>query len=197
LQRYKIIKEPELKKGAVFIDRDGTINEEMGYINHLNRFRLFPWAAEAIKALNKKCIPAVVLTNQSGVARGYFSSVMLDRVHDFMINELAKDGARLDGIYVCQHGPDDGCTCRKPFTGLADQAAVDLNIDLNSSYVIGDRFKDILLAKRIGSKGIMVMTGYGKGEWEYIQSSERIEPDYVADDLKQAVDWIICDLAER
>ncbi len=169
----------------------------MGYINHLSRFRLFPWAAEAIKALNEKNIPAVVLTNQSGVARGYFTSGLLDKVHDFMKNELAKDGARLAGIYVCQHGPDDGCPCRKPLTGLADQAAMNLNIDLKKSYVIGDRFKDILLARRMGSKGIMVLTGYGRGEWEYIQSSERIEPDYVADDLKQAVDWILCDLAGK
>ncbi len=182
-------------KPAVFLDRDGTINEEMGYINHLSRFHLLPASAGAIARLNRAGVPVVVVTNQSGVARKYFPASLIHQVHDLMIRLLAAQGARLDGIYICQHGPDDGCNCRKPRPGLLLQAAQDLPIDLARSYVVGDRFNDVQLAANVGAKGILVLTGYGRGEVEHYQGERRAEPAFMAQDLAEAVDWILRDMA--
>ena len=122
---------------AVFLDRDGTINEQMGYINHLSRFRLLPGVVEAIRLLNAQQVPVVVVTNQSGLARGYFPRTLLDEVHATMKGLLAEQGAWLDGLYVCPHHPEakeeqyrKNCNCRKPRTGLLEQAAAELNLDL-------------------------------------------------------------------
>jgi len=183
---------------AVFLDRDGTINEEMGYVNHLERFRLFPRAGEAIRLLNKNGIKAVVVTNQAGVAKGYFPESLIHLVHRKMEDHLREKGAHLDGIYYCPHHPDAGeppyrqkCRCRKPETGLIEEAARDLGIDCSKSYMIGDRGADIEFGHRIGAKTILVLTGYGKGEWEYFGDQWESKPDFVAQDLFEAVDWIL------
>jgi D-glycero-D-manno-heptose 1,7-bisphosphate phosphatase len=181
---------------AVILDRDGTINEEMGYINHLSRFRLLPGSAEAIALLNHEGLKVVVATNQSGVAREYFPAPLVGRVHDLMLELLGQQGARLDGIYVCQHAPEAGCSCRKPRPGLLHRAAAELQIDLGRSYVVGDRFNDIQLAANVGAKGIMVLTGYGRGELENYQGERLVEPDYIATDLLDAAAWILKDVAE-
>ncbi len=128
---------------AVFLDRDGTINEEMGYINHPDRFRLLPGSAEAIALLNQAGLLVVVATNQSGAARKYFPASLIPQIHSLMQQMLAQQKAHVDAIYVCQHAPDADCLCRKPKPGLLHQAAKDLDIDLNRSYVVGDRFKDM------------------------------------------------------
>ncbi|RPI99856.1 MAG: HAD family hydrolase, partial [Deltaproteobacteria bacterium] len=161
---------------VVFLDRDGTINEEMGYVNHAERFHLLPRTGEAIRLLNGHHFRTVVITNQSGVARGYFPESVVQEVHQKMVGLLRAEGAYLDGIYYCPHHPDAGdppfrqrCRCRKPATGLVEQAARDLDLDLSSSYAIGDRGIDIEFARKIGAKGILVLTGYGKGEWEYLR----------------------------
>ncbi|MCI5220398.1 MAG: HAD family hydrolase [Candidatus Electrothrix sp. LOE2] len=132
---------------AVFLDRDGTINEQMGYINHISRFILLPGAAQAIRTLNEQHIPVVVVTNQSGLARGYFPPSLLDEVHARMKRELAAAGAHIDGIYICPHHPEareeqfrKDCTCRKPKTGLLEQAAAELDLDLQRSFMVGDRW---------------------------------------------------------
>lgn len=179
---------------AVFLDRDGTINEEMGYINHLSRFRLLPGAGEAIGLLNQAGLKVVVATNQSGVARKYFPASLIDRVHGVMLELLAQQGARLDGIYVCQHGPEAGCDCRKPRPGLLLQAANDLHLDLSTCYVVGDRFNDLHLAAQVGGKGILVLTGYGRGELENFQGERLVTPHFIAADLLEAAAWIIRDL---
>jgi D-glycero-D-manno-heptose 1,7-bisphosphate phosphatase len=183
---------------AVFLDRDGTINEEMGYINHLDRFVLLPGAAAAIRRINQSGLKAVVLTNQSGAARGYFPVELIDLVHEKMVGLLREEGAFLNGIYTCIHAPAgqggaEGCSCRKPEIGLMEQAAGELKLDLARSYVVGDRFRDIEMARNAKSKAILVLTGYGKGELEFLGPRSRVQPDYVAEDLLEAVDWILAD----
>ena len=189
---------PSMAHAAVFLDRDGTINEEVGYMNHLDRFTLIPQAGHAIRLLNQNGLKTVVITNQSGVARGYFPESLVHRVHDKMLGLLKKEGARLDGIYYCPHHPEMGkppyrqkCRCRKPNTGLIEEAVKTLEIDCSKSYVIGDRGLDIEIAQRIGAKGILVLTGYGKGEWEYFRDQWLADPDYVARDLYEATQWIL------
>ncbi len=183
---------------AVFLDRDGTINEEVGYVNHLDRFRLLPRAGEAIRLLNQNGIKAVVVTNQAGVARGYFPESLIHLVHRKMEDHLSKEGAHLDGIYYCPHHPDAGeppyrqkCRCRKPETGLIEEAVKDLGIDCSKSYMIGDRGADVEFGRRIVAKTVLVLTGYGKGEWEYFGDQWKSKPDYVAQDLFEAVQWIL------
>jgi D-glycero-D-manno-heptose 1,7-bisphosphate phosphatase len=183
---------------AVFIDRDGTINEEMGYVNHLDRFTLLPRTAKAIWLINGNGLKAVVVTNQSGVARGMFPESLVGEVHRRMKDLLKADGAHIDGIYYCPHHPDFGppeyrkrCNCRKPATGMIERACHDLGIDPTQSYMIGDRIVDVEFGHKIGAKGILVLTGYGKGELTYRNSQGGEKPDFVAQDLYDAVQWII------
>jgi D-glycero-D-manno-heptose 1,7-bisphosphate phosphatase len=183
---------------AVFLDRDGTINEEMGYINHIDRFVLLPGATAAIRRINESGFKAVVITNQSGAARGYFPMELIDQVHQKMEGLLREEGAFLDGIYTCAHGPAEegssgNCDCRKPGIALMQQAAEELEIDLQRSYVVGDRFKDIEMARNAGAKAILVLTGYGKGELEFFGANCKVQADFVAEDLGEAVDWILTD----
>ncbi|OGP92362.1 MAG: D,D-heptose 1,7-bisphosphate phosphatase [Deltaproteobacteria bacterium RBG_16_48_10] len=183
---------------AVFMDRDGTINEEVGYVNHLERFVLLPGVGEAIRLLNQHGLKTVIITNQSGVARGYFPESLIHLVHQRMQEFLKREGAYLDGIYYCPHHPDVGsppyrqkCRCRKPETGLVDEASKSLDLDCSKSYMIGDRGNDLEFAHRIGARGILVLTGYGKGEWEYCQNRWKVKPEYVAQDLYEAAQWIL------
>jgi D-glycero-D-manno-heptose 1,7-bisphosphate phosphatase len=180
---------------AVFLDRDGTISEEMGYINHLTRFHLLPGSAGAIARLNQAGLKVVVVTNQSGVARKYFPASLIDQVNGQMQELLAQQQARVDAIYICQHAPDAGCACRKPQPGLLHQAAVALDLDLSRSYMVGDRFNDLQVAAKVGAKGILVLTGYGRGEVENYQGERLVEPDYIAADLLDAAAWILKDVA--
>jgi len=179
---------------AVFIDRDGTISEEVGYINHPSRFRVFPYAAAAIKHLNDHGWLAIVVTNQAGVARGYFSEDMIQTVHAGMTRELENGGARLDAVYYCAHHPSVGeppyrldCDCRKPKPGLISRAARDFDINLAGSWMVGDRYSDVELARNAGVKSMFVLSGYGRGEWEHQRSSWTEQPDLVAEDLLEAV----------
>jgi D-glycero-D-manno-heptose 1,7-bisphosphate phosphatase len=183
---------------AVFLDRDGCLTEEMGYVNHVSRVRLLPRAAEAIKRLNRAAVPAVVVTNQAGIARGYFSPDVLEAVNAEVARQLAQQGARLDGVYVCPHHPREGeppyrarCRCRKPRPGLLLRAARDLAIDLAASVMVGDKISDVAAGQAAGAAGILVLTGYGRGEWEHRRARWRIKPDHVAGDLLDAVDWAL------
>jgi D-glycero-D-manno-heptose 1,7-bisphosphate phosphatase len=186
-----------MKEIAVFLDRDGTINEEMGYINHLSRFVLLSRTAAAIKKLNEARVKVVVVTNQSGAARGYFPVSLVEEVHGHLRNLLSLEGAHLDGIYTCTHGPQDGCPCRKPLPGLILQAARELHIDLSRSYVVGDRYKDIQTGANAGVKGVLVLTGYGRGEYGHFGRTWEAQPAYIAGDLLDAVEWIIKDLEKK
>jgi D-glycero-D-manno-heptose 1,7-bisphosphate phosphatase len=179
------------QRPAVFLDRDGTINEEMGYINHLSRFRLLPNAAPAIRRLNEAGFPVVVITNQSGAARGYFPASLVEEVHHHMQNLLAAQGARVDAIYTCLHAPDEGCSCRKPQPGLLFRAAAELSLDLSRSYLVGDRYVDIQTAANAGVQGILILTGYGLGEYEHFQNANPAQPVHIAQDLLDAAEFII------
>ncbi len=152
-----------------------------------------PQAAPAIRGLNRAGLKVVVVTNQSGAARGYFPETLVERVHARMKELLAAGGARVDAIYACLHHPEAKCACRKPQPNLIQDAARDLGLDLSRSYLVGDRYMDIQTAQNAGVKGILVLTGYGLGEYEQ-RSSRSPAPAYVAQDLLEAADWIIEDL---
>lgn len=141
---------------AVFLDRDGTMARDVNYCRRPEDFELFPFTAKAIKRLRKHGFKIIVITNQSGVGRGYFSEETLAQIHEKMKRELAKGGTGVDAIYYCPHHPDDDCNCRKPRPGLALQAARDFDIDLSRSFVIGDLEMDIGLGKAIGAGTILV-----------------------------------------
>jgi D-glycero-D-manno-heptose 1,7-bisphosphate phosphatase len=190
--------EKDMKSPAVFLDRDGTINEQMGYINHVSRFVLLPRVARAIKMLNNNGYKSVVVSNQSGVARGYFPLELVHEVNHVMEDLLWKEGAKLDGTYFCPHHPQGlipeyaiACDCRKPGNGLITLAKRDFDIDMNKSFVVGDRCQDLEMAARSGLQGVLVLTGYGKGERDYLLPKKHVKPTYVAEDLLDGVRWII------
>lgn len=176
---------------AVFLDRDGTICEEMGYLNHITRFRMYPFSAAAIRRLNDAGLPVVALTNQSGVARGFFPEELIERVHEKMTAELAAGGARVDGIYYCPHSSSDNCNCRKPQPGMLERAAREHNLAVEGSFLVSDRYADLEMLQMRGGRGILVLTGYGRGEYEWNRSRWPAQPDFVAEDLSVAVDIIL------
>ena len=191
-------REPPVKRPAVFLDRDGTINEQMGYINHLSRFVLLPNVAEAIRLLNKREFLVLVVSNQSGAARGYFPIELVHEVHALMKKSLKTKEALINGIFFCPHHPrgvipefTGDCDCRKPKTGLIKQACKRFDIDLPRSYVVGDRYMDIELAHRCILKGILVKSGYGLGELKYVVPEKSSAPNHVAQGLIGAVRWIL------
>ncbi|RPJ22778.1 MAG: HAD family hydrolase [Desulfobacteraceae bacterium] len=187
-----------MKKPAVFIDRDGTINEQMGYVNHLSRFRILPRVPQAIRMLNRHGFLVVVVSNQSGVARGYYSLDLVKTLHHLLVTRIREKKGTIDGIFFCPHHPAGSvpefsrdCDCRKPKTGLIEQARKSFEIDLQRSFVVGDMCTDMELAQRAGVPGVMVKTGYGLGEIEYILPRKTAKPAHLAEDLLDAVRWII------
>src|SRR5262245_32421116 len=194
---------PEAQPGrpAVFLDRDGCLIEEMGYLNHPSRVRILPRTAAAVSRLNAAGIPAIMATNQAGIARGYFSAETLDEVNAEVERQLALCGARLDALYVCVHHPTAGsppyrqdCECRKPKPGLLRRAAREMGLDLSRSVMVGDKPSDVAAGQAAGAAGVLVLTGYGRGEWEYLRHAWSVKPDHVAEDLLDAVDWMIARL---
>ncbi|MGH9866521.1 MAG: D-glycero-alpha-D-manno-heptose-1,7-bisphosphate 7-phosphatase [Candidatus Acidiferrales bacterium] len=179
------------KRRAVFLDRDGTISEEMGYVNHLSRFILFPYAAAAIQRLNQAGLPVIVVTNQSGAARGFFPESLIEKIHDKMKTELAAGGAHVDGIYYCPHIRENNCECRKPLPGMLDQAAREHVLDLAGSVLVSDRYDDISMGQSVGCRGILVLSGYGRGDYEWHRRDWPRQPDHVVEDLTAAVDLIL------
>lgn len=183
---------------AIFMDRDGTLCDEVGYVNHVDRVRLLPRSAEAVRRANEAGFQTVVVTNQAGVARGYFEEWLIDDVHDRVRHLLAEEGARLDGIYYCPHHPESrkppyrrDCDCRKPKPGMLLRARTEMGIDLEASYMIGDTVKDIAAGRAVGATPVLVLTGYGKGELEYQSHAWTVKPEFVAGDLLDAVEWIL------
>jgi D-glycero-D-manno-heptose 1,7-bisphosphate phosphatase len=182
---------------AVFIDRDGTLNEDIGYVSTPDELVLYPWAAAAVRRINESGLLAVVITNQSGIARGMYTEKTLDAIHSRMIHELAREGARIDAVYYCPHHPDVGdaqyridCECRKPRTGMLDKASREHRIDLAGSYVIGDKASDIKLAENAGARGALVLTGYG-GETVAHPDRWPCAPEFSAVNLLDAVERIL------
>ena len=182
---------------AIFIDRDGTINEDIGYLAHPDELHVYSFAAEAIRLINAAGLPAILITNQSGIARGFLDEMMLARIHERLLNELARQGAYIDGIYYCPHHPRIGneiyrkdCDCRKPKTGMLKQAAREHNITLTESYVIGDKSSDINLATNAGAKSVLVLTGYGADTYANVERFPCF-PTFIAEDLLDAVRLIL------
>jgi D-glycero-D-manno-heptose 1,7-bisphosphate phosphatase len=181
---------------AVFLDRDGTVIEEAGYINQIARLRLFPWSLDAMRLLNRAGFRLIVVTNQAGVARGYFDEAFVRRAHGFLDDRFRAAGAEVDGFYHCPHHPDANvaeyrraCECRKPAPGMFLQAARDHGLDLSRSYAIGDRWHDVQAAQRAGATAIMVRTGYGVTELEHPKAG--VTPAAVTDTLIDATTWIL------
>ena len=179
-------------KPAVFLDRDGTLVVEKGYLCRPEEVELIPGAARALRELAGAGFLRVVVTNQSGVARGFYGLDAVERVHEAIQALLGREGASVEGWYVCPHHPEftGPCGCRKPETGLLERAVQDLGIDLARSWVVGDKVSDIELARRAGCRAALVRTGYGRRAEAELAASGRF-PEIVADHLEEAVERIL------
>jgi len=183
-------------KPAVFLDRDGTLNVDAGYLDRKERLILFPWSFEAVRLLRRAGYAVVVVTNQSGVARGMIEESFVEEVRRIIQSQLSAVGEELDGHYYCPHEPSASievfrvdCDCRKPKPGMVTRAARDLGLDVERSVVVGDKWSDIRLAKQTGARGVLVRTGYGRSQEKNPQ--EGLSADAVVDTLMDAVSWIL------
>jgi len=174
---------------AVFLDRDGTVNEEVNYLDDVENLRLIQGAGQAVHLLNQAALPAILVTNQSAIGRGYFSTARLDELHRELDRQLAAHDAHLDAVYYCPHHPDEACTCRKPQPGLLEQAAEEHGLDLSRCFLVGDKASDLEAGRRAGCRTVLVLTGYGAEQRAAIEAST--PPDCVARDLLEAVQWIL------
>lgn len=185
------------KHKAVFIDRDGTLNVEKDYVFRIEDFEFISGAIEAVRLLNENSFKAVVISNQSGIARGYYTPNDVHILHDHIQRELKKHKAFMDAFFYCPHHPDGTvkefqkvCECRKPNPGMILQAEQKLNLDLEQSYVIGDNLTDIQLKEKVPLKTILVRTGHGEKNIKALKASD-IQPDRIEGNLLQAVQYII------
>ena len=181
---------------AVFLDRDGTLIEDVGYLDSLSRILLYPWTIDAIRALNRAGLPLVVVTNQSGVARKYFAEAFVHETHRALDARLAVGGARIDAYYYCPHHPDGklpeyalACDCRKPGPGLIDRAAREHHLDPTRSFVVGDKWGEVGLAHAVGARAVLVRTGTGAIAEQ--RPRPGITADAVVDNLAAAASWIL------
>lgn len=172
----------------VLIDRDGTINVEKHYLSDPDELQLIPGVGPALRRLTQAGYGIAIITNQSGIARGYFNLERLGQIHDRLNAMLAAEGVTVDGIYICPHGPDDDCDCRKPLPGMAEQAMADHGFDPKLSTVIGDKEVDVELGQAIGAATFLVRTGHGE---KYAATSKA---DHVVADLPAAVAIILGEL---
>jgi len=186
----------DTKRPAVFLDRDGTLIEDVGYLASLTRLQLIPWTIDVIRALNRAALPVVVVTNQSGVARQYFAEAFVQETHRAIDARLAAGGAHVDAYYYCPHHPDGklpeyavACDCRKPRSGLIDRAARDLTLDPSRSFVVGDSWGDVGLARAVGARAVLIRTGTGGMAAQHPRSG--LTADAVADNLAAAASWIL------
>ena len=181
---------------AVFLDRDGTLIEERGYLDRLDLLELFPFTTDAIRLLNRSGFAAVVITNQSAIGRGIIDEPFLRQVHDAMDTRLAAGDARLDAYYFCPHHPDANlepyrqvCRCRKPRPGMIEQACRDLQLDPTRSVMVGDRWLDVECGTSAGTRTVLVRTGHGAYEAERPQDG--LKADAILNNLMEAVGWIL------
>lgn len=179
---------------AIFLDRDGTINEEVGYLNHPSRLKIFKKVPQALKILQDAGFKLFIVTNQSGPARGYFPYELVDKIHKLIQKKLYRYGIEIKEFLVCLHHPSENCPCRKPKTGLIEKALSLYPIEVSKSYIIGDRLIDVELAHNAGMKGILVLTGYGRGEMEFVLPQKKIKPYFIAKDLLEATKFILEDI---
>ncbi len=168
------------------IDRDGVINIDYGYVHEIEKFEFISGVLDALKLLSKTDFKIIIITDQSGIGRGYYKEEDYKKLTEYMFGEFEKNNIRVDGIYYCPHSPESGCSCRKPKTGMPEKAKKDFDIDFSKSYFIGDKTSDIKCGENAGCKTILVKTGKAGKDGMY-----DVRPDFVADDLKAAVERII------
>jgi D-glycero-D-manno-heptose 1,7-bisphosphate phosphatase len=177
-----------MPRRAVFLDRDGTLNVEKHYLFRVEDWEWIPDSIEALRLLTELGYELVVVTNQAGIARGYYTAADVDHLHRFVADDLASHGLAVAGFYHCPHHPDFGdvhqCDCRKPRAGMLRAAAADLNIDLSRSWMVGDKFIDVEAGRKAGTHSILVRTGYGRGE------EGRVGDTVVVDDVLAAARYI-------
>lgn len=185
-----------MKRPAVFLDRDGTIIEDVGYLRELSQIDLLPWSPDAIRMLNEAGFAVVVITNQSGVARGYFDEAHVQATHAALDAALQAHAARIDAYYYCPHYPGSAnphynveCDCRKPAPGLLRQAAHDLSIDLERSWMVGDFWRDVEAGLAAGTRTILIRTG--RGGQHRPAPPDAPQPDAILNDLMEAAGWIL------
>lgn len=181
---------------AVFLDRDGTLIEERGYLDRIEQLEVFPWAPDAIRLLNRAGFAVVVVTNQSGIGRGMFDESFVGELHAAIDARLAAGNARIDRYYFCPHHPDavleryrQVCRCRKPGSGMIEQACRDLEIDLQRSVMVGDKWVDVACGHAAGTRGVLVRTGYGADHETRPPAGARA--DAILDNLMEAVGWTL------
>jgi len=181
---------------AVFLDRDGTLIEEAGYLDRIERLVFFPYSVDAVRLLNRAGLAVVMVTNQAGVARGIFQEDFVAEAYRHVTARLEAGGARIDGFYYCPHHPEASveryriaCDCRKPQPGMLRRAASELGLDLARSFVIGDRWHDLQAGQALGVRGILVRTGYG--QTEDASPKRDVTPAAVVDNLIAASSWIL------
>ena len=176
--------------------------EDVGYLDNASGIKIYPWTVDAIRAFNRAGLPVVVVTNQSGIARGFLTEAIVAEVHRALTATLAAGGAAVDAYYHCPHHPDGvvaefarACDCRKPGRAMVDRAAKDLGLDPAQSFVVGDKWLDIGLAQAVGARGILVRTGYGAGEESRPQPA--LKADAIVDNLAAAASWILTSLKSQ
>lgn len=184
-------------RGVVWLDRDGTLVDDPGYLSDPAALKLLANAPRAVARLNAAGLCVVLITNQSGIARGLMSRETVDRIHEKLSAELASEGAHLDGIYLCPHLPREelkegqsACSCRKPQTGLVERATRELRLEGLPSVVVGDKMSDLELARRIASLSVLVLTGEGRTTQDSLENSP-VKADHVSENLGAAVEWIL------
>jgi len=179
---------------AVFLDRDGTLNEDTGYPADIRQVHIYPAAFEAVRRLRQAGFATVVITHQSGLGRGYFDEKELDSLHARFLEEFARCGAPLDALYSCPHAPEappgPGCSCAKPRPGLGLRAAAELGLDLAASYMVGDKVEDVLFGLNIGAVPVLVLTGYGRAASAAL-TARGIRPAHTAAGVLNAAAWIL------
>lgn len=182
---------------AVFLDRDGTINEEVGYLHEIEALRFIQGVPQAIRLFNERQFKVIVVTNQAGVARGYYEESAVDRIHAAIQKQLRAHHARIDAFFYCPHHPTEGmggykkaCNCRKPKSGMLERAALQLGVDLGKSFMIGDKLSDLETGAAAGCGYILVRTGYGR-KTEQSLGGRIPQPDFIADNLLDASRWIL------
>ena len=185
-----------MSRPAVFLDRDGTLIEDVGYVDQLDRLQLYPWSLESVRLLRRSGYAVVVVTNQAGVARGFVREQMVTDVFELIQQRLAAIDERLDGHYYCPHlidAPIESyrrqCSCHKPLPGMVEQAVAALDLDVSRSCVVGDRWTDIQLARSVGAKAVLVKTGYGVTQLADAPPGETA--DAVLENLLEAVGWVL------
>ncbi len=183
---------------AVFLDRDGTINREVEYLSHIRNLKLIEGAAKGIMLLNRHGFRVIVITNQSGVARGFFDERRVLEINAALSDMLEKKGARIDAWYYCPHHPEAGkgpyrtvCSCRKPAPGMVEQSCRDFPVDISSSFVVGDTMRDVELAWNCGMGAVLVRTGHGARVLSSAPADTTARMNYIAADLLDAAEWII------